>query len=204
MRPGISISITPPTIDRLRALVIGRITPQKHDWRAQIDCSAPRTYINGSLRRLRQPRHGRRPFRPQSPRRSRPVASPAVAVQRRRPKELLRRQPLAPRDSGNLLPALVAFGKDLRPLRRGPRSASQGAGKHLKPTHRLRLGSEQKLSVRHVSNPLDSEGLKVRHSRIAHGAEVGLRRRPRIIAPRSNVWARCCSSILDGRNRALC
>ena len=31
-----------------------------------------------------------------------------------------------------------------------------------------------------------------------------LRRRPRIIAPRSNVWARCCSSILDGRNRALC
>ncbi len=31
-----------------------------------------------------------------------------------------------------------------------------------------------------------------------------LRRRPRIIAPRSNVWARCCSSILDGRNPALC
>ena len=73
-------------------------------------------------------------------------------------KELLRRQPVAPRDSGNLLPALVAFGEDLRLLRRGPRPASTGAGKHLQPTHRLRLGFGQKLSVRHVSNPLDSTG----------------------------------------------
>ena len=33
-----------------------------------------------------------------------------------------------------------------------------GAGKQLQPTHRLRLGFGQKLSVRHVSNPLDSTG----------------------------------------------
>ncbi len=73
-------------------------------------------------------------------------------------KELLRRKPVAPRDSGNLLPALIAFREDLRLVRRGPRPASTGAGKQLKPTHRLRLGFGQKLSVRHVSNPLDSTG----------------------------------------------
>ena len=32
------------------------------------------------------------------------------------------------------------------------------AGEHLQPTHRLRIGFGQKLSVRHVSNPLDSTG----------------------------------------------
>ncbi len=42
--------------------------------------------------------------------------------------------------------------------RHGPHPASTGAGKHLQPTHRLRLGFGQKLSVRHVSNPLDSTG----------------------------------------------
>ena len=36
MRPGISISVTPADLDRLRALVKDRNAPQKHAWRAQI------------------------------------------------------------------------------------------------------------------------------------------------------------------------
>jgi transposase len=36
MRPGISISVTPADLDRLRALVKDRNAPQKHVWRAQI------------------------------------------------------------------------------------------------------------------------------------------------------------------------
>jgi transposase len=36
MRPGISISVTPAELDRLRALVKDRNAPQKHVWRAQI------------------------------------------------------------------------------------------------------------------------------------------------------------------------
>ena len=71
-------------------------------------------------------------------------------------KELLRRQPVAARDNRDRLAALVAFGEDLRLLRRRPRPASTEAGKHLQPTNRFRLRFGQKLSVRHVSNPLDS------------------------------------------------
>ncbi len=48
------------------------------------------------------------------------------------------------------------------------------------------------------------EGAPTARLEIARLVPVVLRRRPRIIAPRSNVWARCCSSILDGRNPALC
>jgi transposase len=36
MRPGISLSVTPADVDRLRALVKDRNAPQKHVWRAQI------------------------------------------------------------------------------------------------------------------------------------------------------------------------
>jgi len=36
MRPGISVSVTPADLDRLRALVKDRNAPQKHVWRAQI------------------------------------------------------------------------------------------------------------------------------------------------------------------------
>ena len=36
MRPGISISVTPADLDRLRTLVKDRNAPQKHVWRAQI------------------------------------------------------------------------------------------------------------------------------------------------------------------------
>src|SRR6202453_606627 len=36
MRPGISLSVTPADVDRLRALVKDRNAPQKPVWRAQI------------------------------------------------------------------------------------------------------------------------------------------------------------------------
>jgi hypothetical protein len=36
MRTGISLSVTPADVDRLRALVKDRNAPQKHVWRARI------------------------------------------------------------------------------------------------------------------------------------------------------------------------
>src|SRR5215471_9826338 len=54
------------------------------------------------------------------------------------------------------LAALIALGDDPCLLLRAPGAAPSGAGKHLQPAHRLQLGFGQKLSVRHVSNPLDS------------------------------------------------
>ena len=45
--------------------------------------------------------------------------------------------------------------RDLRLLLRSPSTAAAGASKYLKPAHWLRLRFVQKLSVRHVSNPLD-------------------------------------------------
>ena len=52
--------------------------------------------------------------------------------------------------------ALVALGEDLTLLLCGPGAAPNGSGKHFQPAHRLRLRLLQKLSVRHVPNPLDS------------------------------------------------
>src|SRR5579863_5722598 len=63
---------------------------------------------------------------------------------------------MSSRDSRDLVAALIAFGENLRLLFRGPRPASPGARKYLQPAYRLWLGFVQKLSVRHVSNPLDS------------------------------------------------
>ncbi len=54
------------------------------------------------------------------------------------------------------LAALIALGDDLRLLRRGPGAAPSAPGKHFQPAHRLGARLGQKLSVRHVSNPLDS------------------------------------------------
>ena len=65
---------------------------------------------------------------------------------------------MAPRDSGDFVAALIAFGEDLRLLRRRPRPASTRPGEHFQPTNRFRLRFGQKLSVRHVSSPLDSAG----------------------------------------------
>jgi hypothetical protein len=45
----------------------------------------------------------------------------------------------------------------MSPLRR-PAAPPAGSGKHFQPPHRLRFRFVQKLSVRHVSNPLDSAG----------------------------------------------
>jgi hypothetical protein len=58
---------------------------------------------------------------------------------------------------GDALTIDVALGDNLRLLHRRPGAAPSRSGEHLQPAHRLRLGFVQKLSVRHVSNPLDSE-----------------------------------------------
>ena len=103
----------------------------------------------------RSHRLGRRP----PPRHSPPPRVPAP------PEQLLRSQPVPPRNRRHLLAALIALGEDPRLLLRGPGAAPTGPGKHFQPAHRLRLRLVQKLSVRHVSNPLDSAG---RHSPISH------------------------------------
>ena len=54
--------------------------------------------------------------------------------------------------------ALIALGNDLRLLLRSPSSPPAGFGKHLRPLNRFRLGFGRKLSVRHVSNPLNAAG----------------------------------------------
>ena len=51
MRTGISLSVTPADMDRLRALVKDRNAPQKHVWRAQIVLlSAEGTGTNAIMR----------------------------------------------------------------------------------------------------------------------------------------------------------
>ena len=130
--------------------------------------------------RLRRPRGSAQPAPPGSagpPRQSpaqRPPAHIALVVSRLSPgppsrlappaEQLLRRQPVTPRDSRDLLAALIAFGENLRLLLRRPRTASAGAGKYLQPAHRLRLRFVQKLSVRHVSNPLEFSDADIRRS----------------------------------------
>ena len=55
MRTGISLSVTPADMDRLRALVKDRNAPQKHVWRAQIVLlSAEGTGTNAIMRENRQ------------------------------------------------------------------------------------------------------------------------------------------------------
>ena len=70
--------------------------------------------------------------------------------------KLLRRQPVSVRDRGYSLAVDVALGDNLCLLLRRPGAASSRSGEHLQPAHRLGLRFVQKLSVRHVSNPLDS------------------------------------------------
>ena len=108
----------------------------------------------GALARQSQ---GRTPVRSPRHRRLSPVAWPPPRLAPPA-EQLLRRQSVSSRDSRHLFAATIAFGDDLRLLRRRPRTASPGAGKYLQPAHRLHLGFVQKLSVRHVSSPLDSAG----------------------------------------------
>ena len=64
--------------------------------------------------------------------------------------QLLRRQPMPPRDSRHFVPALVTLGENPRFLLGRPRPPSARSGEDLKPTKRLPLRFVQKLSVRHV------------------------------------------------------
>jgi hypothetical protein len=97
-----------------------------------------------------------------------PGLSPRLPLRLTSPtKHLLRRQPVSPRDSRYLFATLIAFGQNLRLLVACPRTASARASKHFQPAYRLKLGFGRKLSVRHVSNPLDSAGRNFAHQRSA-------------------------------------
>ena len=56
-----------------------------------------------------------------------------------------------------LVPALIALCENRRLLLRRPRAPSARSGEDLKPSNRLTLRLVQKLSVRHVSNPLPTQ-----------------------------------------------
>jgi hypothetical protein len=70
--------------------------------------------------------------------------------------------------------ALIALGDNLRLLLRAPTAAAPAPGKYLQPMNRfkLRLRLKQKLSVRHMSNPLDS-GFRVGQSPISSTSSRG-------------------------------
>jgi len=71
--------------------------------------------------------------------------------------QLLRRQTMSPCDSPDFVPALIAPCENRRLLLRRPRAPSARSGEDLKPSNRLTLRLVQKLSVRHVSNPLPTQ-----------------------------------------------
>ena len=86
--------------------------------------------------------------------------APASSAARRRAAQ---RQPnscwaVGARNRRHRFAALIALGNDLRLLLRSPSSPPAGPGKHLRPLNRFRLGFGRKLSVRHVSNPLNAAG----------------------------------------------
>jgi hypothetical protein len=60
------------------------------------------------------------------------------------------------RNRGDCVAALVALGDDPLLLLCAPGAPPAGSRKYFQPANRLRLGFVQKLSVRHVSSPLDS------------------------------------------------
>src|ERR1700689_4390856 len=64
---------------------------------------------------------------------------------------------MSPCDSRDFVPALIALCENLRLLLRRPRAPSARSGEDLKPTNRLTLRLVQRLSVRHVSNPLPTQ-----------------------------------------------
>src|ERR1700749_566557 len=64
---------------------------------------------------------------------------------------------MSPCDCRDFLPALIALSENPPLLLRRPRPPSARSGEDLKPTNRLSLRFVQKLSVRHVSNPLPTQ-----------------------------------------------
>jgi hypothetical protein len=86
------------------------------------------------------------------------------ALRRPTPAEqLLRRQPVTARNGRYRVTTNMALGNDPRLLLRSPRPAPSRSGKYFHPVHRRRLRLVQKLSVRHVSNPLRFSGRTIRH-----------------------------------------
>jgi hypothetical protein len=117
---------------------------------------------------------------PPSPRLPLRLASPT--------KQLLRRQPVSPRDSRYLFATLIALGEKLRLLLACPRTASARASKHFQPAYRLKLGFGRKLSVRHVSNPLDSPGRNFAHQRSALKVGPEGRLRQKVVVWDCTCW----------------
>ena len=76
--------------------------------------------------------------------------------------QLLGRQSVPPRYCGDRVAARVAFCDDPLLLLRVPRTTAAGSRENLKSPHRLRVRLGQKLSVGHVSNPLDPAGFDIR------------------------------------------
>lgn len=107
--------------------------------------------------------HGRKRDTALTACRTLPLSLPAPA------KQLLRREPVPTGNRRHRLATPAALGNDLRLLLRCPSAPPAGPREHLQPPHRLalRLGFVQKLSIRHVSNPLDVRG---RHSLIQPAA----------------------------------
>jgi len=77
---------------------------------------------------------------------------------RRQPNNCCGSQPVPTRNRRHRLAAFTAFGDDPRLLLRRPGPAPACSGEDLDPAHGMRLRFGQKLSVRHVSNPLDPAG----------------------------------------------
>jgi hypothetical protein len=87
------------------------------------------------------------------------------------PKQLLGGHRVPTCNRRNRLAALIALRDDLRLLLCSPSPPPTNASKQLQPTHGIRFRFGQKLSVRHVSNPLDS--VRSDNRRSMRGAEGG-------------------------------
>jgi hypothetical protein len=134
---------------------------------ARLATDPGRVSLESMLRRWAGRRHGRTRLRPSCLHKNRreahlgrvvaltPGRAPAHVTTPA--EQLLRRQPMPPRDSRHFVPALVTLGENPRFLFGRPRPPSARSGEDLKPTKRLPLRFVQKLSVRHVSNSLSTQ-----------------------------------------------
>jgi hypothetical protein len=106
----------------------------------------------------------------QKPRRLHRPCSPAVwpaAAPRAATRTIAAASPHVVAPPRNLVAALIALGENLSLLLYGPSPAAASARKYLEPARRFRLRFVQKLSVRHVPNPLDSAGQRLADQRCA-------------------------------------
>jgi hypothetical protein len=71
---------------------------------------------------------------------------------------------MPPRHRRHVVATLITLGENPRLLLRTPSTTPTRAREHLKSTNRLSLRFVQKLSVRHVSNPLPNQATSDNHS----------------------------------------